>query len=441
MKQVYIQKLLENDSLNSQVELLSWVKSKRCYANVVFFDLIDSTGIIQAVARKASLGTEAFEAITKITPESSIKAVGTVVLSAKEGKNEVALTEMCVIAPADLQLSPRPRMVRDVFNEKYCDLVLRKRHFFIRNPKMMAVLKVRQKVMWLLRNWFDEQSFVEIDPPMLTQVTLYDDVSTFSLNYFGSKAFLTQCSAFYLEAASHAFEKVYSIAPAFRAELGHTRRHNPEFWQVKADVAFYDLDDIISFAEQMIYMVAKGVSEKCPRELEELGVSLDLDKLIPPYPKISYDDAVERLKTKNKVLEWGKSLGADEERLLSGDFQSPFFVTDMPRSIEPFPYAVNTKNPRVTLAADLIAPEGYGELLGVAEKVWDYDTLLKQFTEDGKLPNKDNYEWYLELRRYGSVPHSGFGMGIERLLRWLLKLPRVTDTLAFPRVYRREPYP
>jgi asparaginyl-tRNA synthetase len=439
MKKLYVSDLLKGTETGQEIELLGWIRSKRSFGSVIFLDLMDSTGIIQIVVSKDA-GPSVFRKAEGIAPESSVRIKGVVTHGSREGKKEIEAKEIEIIGNVLLSVSPRPRTNFDIFDSRFANISMGKRHLYLRNEKLMAVFRFRHMLMGIIHAWFNEQDFIEINAPVLTQLLLYEDNTAFDLNFFGNKVFLTQCVAFYLESAVHAFEKVYSIGPSFRAEESRGRRHLAEFWHVKAEIAFAGLEDIVCFTESMISYIIHRSMDEGRKELKILRVTADLGRLATvPYPRITYDEALERLSRRGLKAEWGKSLGAEEEADLSQEFDTPFWVTGLPCSIEAFPYVIDPSNPRVTKTADLIAPEGFGEILGVAEKIWQPDELLERMKEKGK--DIGRYDWYYELRQLGSVPHSGFGMGVERIIRWLLRLNHVRDAIPFPRLFRRAPYP
>jgi asparaginyl-tRNA synthetase len=438
MKAYYIKDILNKVEPGQEVEILGWIASKRDIGGIIFLDLVDSTGKIQAVVRK-DIDFEVFTKVKGVIPESSVKVRGTVKNS--NTSKEVLIQEIEIVGDVLLEVTPRPRSLSNIFHPKFADLILTKRHLYLRNEKLMAVLRFRYELVEIIREWFRKEGFVEIHAPILTQLSLYDDSALFDLEFFGEKVFLTHCVAFYLESAVHAFERVYSISPSFRAEKSRGRRHLAEFWQVKAEIAFADLDDIIDFAENMISYVMKRVVTETRELLGILDVRIDVGALTKtPYPRISYSDALAQLRAMGVEKEWGRSLSDSDVATLSKAFDTPFWVTGNPRSIEPFPYRIDPSNPQVAKVADLIATDGFGELLGVAEKIWEMGELCERMEEKGKDTDR-RYEWYRELRQFGSVPHSGLGMGIERMVRWLLRLNHVRDAIAFPRLFGRVPNP
>jgi len=306
------------------------------------------------------------------------------------------------------------------------------------NEKIMAILKFRHILTRIVHQWFHENGFIEIHAPVLTPTPLYDDRTAMSLKVHGQDVFLTQCVGFYLEQAVHAFKKIYNIGPSFRAEESRSKRHLMEYWHIKAELTFVDFEDIAATVEHFI----RDISEKSIREGSELarviGTDMCEDGLKTPFPRIDYGKAVEWLKAQGSEMEFGKSLGSDDESLLSNRFgNTPFWVVGIPRSIEPFPYVIDSADPCRTKTADLIASRGFGELLGIAEKIHELPMLDERLTEKNKAGDA-RYEWLRELRQYGCVPHGGFGMGLERFIRWLLQIPHVRDTIPFHRAFGRK---
>ena len=442
MKTVYDVNLQTQVSVGSDNILLGWVKSRRGHKNLVFLDVCDSTGFIQVVVDKDQVSNEIFEIAQKIPLESSIRVEGTI---AERVKNQITSREIVaktikIIGTASRNLSPQPRSNIDIFDSSLADHLLKNRHLYLRNAKVMAILRFRHVVMGVVQQWFRENGFIEITAPVLTPLPLYDDGTAISVTVDDQKIYLTQCVGFYLESAVHAFERVYNIGPSFRGEESRSKRHLMEYWHIKAEVAFGDLEDIISFVESLISYTVEHCQSESSFLIEALGTGLNIDGLAVPFPRISYRDAVSKLKQQGVQFEFGESLGSDEEAILSSEFQTPFWVTGIPRKIEPFPYVIDQNDIEVTRTADLIASRGYGELLGVAEKITDFSMLEERMKEKGKFGN-EQYDWLTELREFGCVPHIGFGMGVERLIRWLLCIPHVRDAMPFPRIFRRRVQP
>lgn len=437
MKELYIEDFrgMSNDT---SVILLGWVSGKRSHGNVAFLDIADSTGSIQIVANKASIEAADFEVFKKVSYEAAVEIAG--ILVRDNGKMEIQAKSIRVIGDAVKQFSPRPRSDFDIFDPSLTDHLLKNRHAYIRNPKVMAILRFRHILMSHMREWFNKNRFIEINAPILTPIPLYEDGSAMEITVHDENVFLTQCVGYYLEAAAHAFERVYNMGPSFRGEESRSKRHLMEYWHIKAELAFGNREDSINLIESII----SSLTEKCHKDsheiLETLGVEMCMDGLKTPYARISYEDAICHLKKEGVDIEYGKGLGSKEEEILSNLYDGPFWVVGIPRCIEPFPYCIDQGDNRITMVADLIASNGYGELLGVAEKIHDFDMLSERMQEKGKLEDP-RYEWVREVHQMGCVPHIAFGMGVERLIRWLLNIPHVRDAMPFPRIFRRRIYP
>lgn len=439
MKNVYVSDLLERQA-GVDVVLPCWLRSRRHSGGICFLDVMDSTGLIQTVVERNRVGEEEFDAAGRIPLESAIEVSGKVV-SHSNRPREIAADGIRVISRASIPVSPQPRSDLDVFDPKLADQLLSNRHLYLRNPKIMEILKFRSLMMAEVRRWFEENHFLEIDAPILTPVPLYDDGSAVGVDIDGERIFMTQCVGYYLEAAVHAFERVYNMGPSFRGEESRSPRHLMEYHHIKAEITFADLEDIIRIVEGLISHVTETCWKKSPDVAKVLGTSMCLDGMRTPFPRISYEDAVIFLKKDGLDIEFGKGLGGAEEKRLSELFPStPFWVTGIPRVVEPFPYCIDQTDTRITRVADLIASNGMGELLGVAEKIYDIEMLDERLGEKGKRDDA-RYEWVREVHQLGCVPHAAFGMGVERMIRWMLNIPHVRDAIPFPRIFRRRVYP
>lgn len=437
MKEMYISNIKELSS-GSSVTLLGWVKGKRRHGNVAFLDVVDSTGSIQVVAHKPSIGEAAFDVFKKANYEAAVEIAGT--LKNGSGKTEVNAESIKVISDATKQFSPRPRSDFDIFDPSLTDHLLRNRHAYIRNPKIMAILRFRHILMSHMREWFNKNRFIEIDAPILTPIPLYDDGSAMGITVHDENVFLTQCVGYYLEAAVHAFERVYNMGPSFRGEESRSKRHLMEYWHIKAELAFGNREDIMFLVENIISYLTAKCHEDGGEIFKTLGVEMCMDGLKTPFARISYEDAISHLKDEGIDIEYGKGLGSKEEEVLSKLYDGPFWVVGIPRCIEPFPYCIDQGDNRITMVADLIASNGYGELLGVAEKIHDFDMLIERMQEKDKHADP-RYDWVREVHQMGCVPHIAFGMGVERMIRWLLNITHVRDAMPFPRIFRRRIYP
>jgi len=436
MKKVYAVDLLHSPTEGTDVELYGWVKTRRGHRHVVFLDIADSTGSVQCVVEAGN--KSAFELARRISQETAVKITGILTDTGRTNPpREIRVHDIEVVGASTINVSPYPRGNIDIQDPRLQEQLLDKRHFYLRNEKLAAILKFRHILTRIVHQWFHENGFIEIHAPVLTPTPLYDDRTPIALKVHGQNVYLTQCVGFYLEAAVHAFEKIYNIGPSFRAEESRSKRHLMEYWHIKAELAFVDLEDMFSVVELFI----RDVSERSIHEGRELadiiGTEICSDGLKTPFPRIDYAETVEWLKAQGSDIEFGKSLGSDEEILLSQRFDdTPFWVVGIPRSIEPFPYVIDVDDPRRTKTADLIASRGFGELLGIAEKIHTLPMLDERLAEKGKSGDA-RYEWLRELRQYGCVPHGGFGMGLERFIRWLLQIPHVRDTIPFHRAFGR----
>jgi asparaginyl-tRNA synthetase len=437
MKKHYVADLQGAD-VDQNVTLYGWVKGKRCHGKLIFLDIADSTGSMQVIFDRGSCTYDVFALAKDLTLESSVSVQG--LLQQHGAEKEIVACCLHVINQAALSISPHVRDEIDIFDSVLQDHLLTNRHFYLRNEKMMAIMKFRHVLMGCVHDWFRRQGFIEITAPVLTPVPLYDDRSAIGLRVDDQDIFLTQCVGFYLEWAVHAFERVYNIGPSFRGEESRSKRHLMEYWHIKAETAFADFEDVVNQVESLIAYVTETCCEQASDLAAVIGKSICRDGISPPYPRISYPDAVAQLQREGVDFEFGKSLGSDEEEILARDFSQPFWVVGIPRSIEPFPYVIDANDQRLTKTADLIATKGFGELLGVAEKIHDPDMLEIRLAEKGKSGNP-KYDWMRDLRKFGAVPHVGFGLGVERFIRWLTGIPHVRDTIPYPRTFRRKIFP
>lgn len=430
MKNLYIAEILSGGASGQAVEVLGWVKARRAHGSVIFIDLVDSTGSIQAVATRQALGAPAMQEIKTVPLESSVKVTGK--LKTEREQYEVAIEGFEVIGQATLRLSPQPRSDFDIFDTAMAPNMLANRAVYLRNPKVMAILQFRAELMKMVREWFSSKQFMEFDAPILTPAPLYDDSTAMAIDVKGQSVFLTQCAGFYLEAAAHAFERVFNMGPSFRGEESRSKRHLMEYWHIKAEMAFGDREDIIGLVEDLLHWVFNQAAERCQPQFAVLGTELHPADFETPFPRITYEEAVGVLKDRGFEAEFGVHISSADEEELAKLFPGPFWVVGIPRSIEPFPYVIDPDDERITMVADLIAPRGYGELCGVAEKIFDPQMLNVRLAEKDKLDD-ERYNFVVDVHQAGCVPHIAFGMGLERLIRWLLDIPHVRDTIPFPR--------
>ena len=434
MKQTYINKLKQN--IGEAVTLKGWLYNSRSSGKLVFLQLRDGTGIVQCVTFKGNVSEEVFEAAKALGQESSLIVHGTVKEDTRSPIGvEVDVTDVEVVQNStDYPISPK---------EHGTEFLMDNRHLWIRSKKQHAVLRVRHTVIKAVRDFFDERDFILADTPIFTPAACEGTTTLFEVDYFGDdKAYLTQSGQLYNEATAAAFGKSYAFGPTFRAEKSKTRRHLTEFWMVEPEVAYAKLDDMMDLGEEMITFIVERVLRDRKDDLETLERDISiLENIKSPFPRVHYDKAVEMLQEgfekgelENK-FEWGGDFGAPDETYLSNQFGLPIFVHHFPAAIKGFYFEVDSERPELALGIDLLAPEGYGEIIGGGERAMDLEYLEKQL-EKHNLP-KESFEWYLDLRRYGSVPHSGYGMGIERCVAWMCGIEHVRETIPFPRMLTR----
>ena len=316
------------------------------------------------------------------------------------------------------------------------DFLLDNRHLFVRSDRLRSVLRVRAGFLSAARAWFDQNGFTEVQVPILTSAAVEGGATLFEVKYFDEKAYLTQSWQLYAEALIASIGKIFTISPCFRAEKSRTRRHVTEFWQVEAEAPWCDLEGIMKIEEELLGFVVGALAESCGPELKLFGRKVDdLERVRPPFPRVTYGEAFEMIGKEKSGIKWGDDLGYEQEKLLTAKFDRPFFVTHYPKQAKAFYHKPDASDPELTLSADLLAPEGYGEITGGGERIEDYGVLMSRIREEG-LDSKA-YGWYLDLRKFGCVPHSGFGLGLERCVSWVCKLDHIRDATAFPRLINR----
>ncbi len=429
MARVYIEELSHH--AGQRVTLKGWLAGKRSSGRIHFLQVRDGTGVCQCVASLADLGADRFAAADHMGQETSLEVTGIVREDKRApGGFELTLKSFEIVSPAtDYPITPKDHGVA---------FLLDNRHLWIRSSRQHAILRIRSEVESACRDFFHERGFVLFDAPILTPTSCEGTTNLFELDYFGArKAYLTQSGQLYAEAGALAFGKVYCFGPAFRAEKSKTRRHLTEFWMVEPEVAYCDLDGDMELAEQFVSYIVGRVLERRGAELKTL--ERDTTKLErsaqTPYPRISYDEAIERLKKKGVAVNWGDDFGGDEETALSEEFDRPVMVHRYPTACKAFYMKQDPARPDVALCVDMLAPEGHGEIIGGGQREDDYETLRAKITSHGLALAP--FEWYLDLRRYGSVPHAGFGMGIERMTGWLCGIHHIRETVPFPRLMER----
>jgi len=414
---------------DQEVKIHGWLYNKRSSGKLWFLQVRDGSGIIQAVVFKGDVSEEIFQRCEKLTQESSIVVTGKVSEDKRAPSGfELQMKDIQIMHLAEeYPISPK---------EHGSTFLMDHRHLWLRSSKQNAILKIRHEVVRACRDFFDSQGFVLIDAPIFTPNACEGTTTLFETEYFGSKAYLTQSGQLYMEAGAMAFGKVYCFGPTFRAEKSKTRRHLTEFWMIEPEVAFLDLDGDMDLAEDFIIYIVQRVLENRRAELELIGRDVaPLQKVTKPFPRISYDEAVAILKKRNIEFEYGCDFGAPDETIISGEFDKPLLVHRYPAQIKAFYMKNDPEQPDKALCVDMLAPEGYGEIIGGGQREDDLETLEKKIKEHD-LP-KEAFEWFLDLRRYGSVPHSGFGLGIERAVTWICGLNHLRETIPFPRLMNR----
>ena len=429
MARVYIEELSRH--AGEEVTLKGWLANKRSSGKIHFLQVRDGTGVCQCVASLGDLGAENFAAADHMGQETSLEVSGVVRADKRApGGYELTIKTLQMVAPSvEYPITPKDHGVA---------FLLDKRHLWLRSTRQHAILRVRSEVECACRDFFHARGFVLFDAPILTPTSCEGTTNLFELDYFGErKAYLTQSGQLYAEAGALAFGKVYCFGPTFRAEKSKTRRHLTEFWMVEPEVAYCDLDGDMKLAEEFVSYIVGRVLERRGAELKTL--ERDTTKLEraaeAPYPRISYDEAIDRLKKKGAAVNWGDDFGGDEETLLSEEFDRPVMVHRYPTACKAFYMKQDPARPEVALCVDMLAPEGHGEIIGGGQREDDYETLKSKILAHG-LP-LEPFEWYLDLRRYGTVPHAGFGMGIERMTGWLCGIHHIRETIPFPRLMER----
>ncbi|MGE5569143.1 MAG: asparagine--tRNA ligase [Rhodospirillales bacterium] len=419
-----------------KVRIAGWLYNLRKSGKIVFPLVRDGSGIMQCVAVKSALPEELFEQIKDLTQESSIVVTGKVRAEQRApGGYELDVENVEVIqrVPVDDPYPITPK-------EHGIEFLMDHRHLWLRSRRQHAILRVRHEVIRAVRDYFDSHGFTLIDTPIFTPSACEGTTTLFEVNYFDDeKVYLTQSGQLYNEATAMAFGKVYCFGPTFRAERSKTRRHLTEFWMVEPEMAYADLEEVKRVAEEMLVYVVGRVLENRRAELKELERDVSkLECVQAPFPRMSYDEAVRQLQAKGSEIQWGGDFGGTDETILSQAYDRPLMVDRYPAAVKAFYMQPDPERPEVALGVDVLAPEGYGEIIGGGQRIHDLDLLLRRIEEHG-LP-KEAFSWYIDLRKYGTVPHGGFGMGIERCVAWLCGLEHVRETIAFPRMlYRTRP--
>ncbi|MBC1827899.1 asparagine--tRNA ligase [Listeria seeligeri] len=419
-----------SEFVGKEVTIGAWLANKRSSGKIAFLQLRDGTGFMQGVVVKAEVGEEIFAAAKALTQETSLFVTGTINEDTRSPFGyEMAVSGVEVISEShDYPITPK---------EHGTEFLMDHRHLWLRSNRQHAIMKIRNEIIRATYEFFNKEGFLKIDPPILTGSAPEGTTELFHTKYFEEDAFLSQSGQLYMEAAAMAFGKVFSFGPTFRAEKSKTRRHLIEFWMIEPEMAFYKLEDSLKVQENYVAFLVKAVLDNYRLELDRLGRDIShLEKMVAPFPRITYTEAIDLLhKLGFDDIVWGDDFGAPHETAIADSFEKPVFITHYPKAIKPFYMPEDPENDQVVLCADMIAPEGYGEIIGGSERIHDLETLqarMKDFDLD-----QEAYSWYIDLARYGSVPHSGFGLGLERTVAWISGTEHVRETIPFPRLLNR----
>jgi asparaginyl-tRNA synthetase len=424
MALVKIRDVLDGHCEDKKIKIRGWVYRKREGKELIFLLVRDSTGFIQCTVKK---GSPAWSEAERLTIESSLMLEGTAKPDKRApGGYEISTESISIIGLAELfpiTKDKSEQFIRDV------------RHLWLRSRQMNLVMKIRADVLEFTRDFFKSQDFTEVSPPMFISAAVEGGSTLFGLKYFDQNLYLTQSSQLYLEILIYSLEKVYCIAPSFRAEKSRTIRHLTEYWHIEGEWPFADMHDLMRFEEELMAHICQQTADKCKKELEELGT--DVSKLVSvktPFPKMTYTEAVELLRKKGAKFQWGDDFGYEDEKTLADEFGKPFFIYDYPTAIKAFYCKTHRDRPEVAMSVDMLVPR-IGEISTGGTREDDKEVLITRIRQMGL--KEEDYDWYVDLRRYGTVPHAGFGLGLERLLAWMLDLENVIDTIPFPRTTRR----
>ena len=412
-----------------QVSIRGWCYRVRNSNKMAFITLRDSTNIIQCVVEKASVSEDLWNEALKAAIECSLEIAGTIKKDERAPTGyEISVSSLKIIGESDSF---------PITKDQSPEFLLDERHLWLRSRKMTAILKIRSAVFQAIRKFFNDKGFYEEHSPMFSPTSCEGGSTLFEVKYFDDIMYLTQSWQLYAEAMISSLEKIYTISPCFRAERSKTSRHLSEFWMAETEIAWYKLDDILKNAEDLVAFIVKYVLENNKEELKFLGQDIEkLKKIKTPFPRISYTQALEILKKDGIKVEWGKDLRTTEEDMISKKYEKPIIITHYPKKIMAFYKPKDPKNPETALCFDMLAPESYGEIIGGSERDTEIEEMKKALIEQGEKPEK--YEWYFDTRRYGKVPHSGYGLGVERVIAWLCKLDNIKDTIPFPRTMIRK---
>ncbi|WP_353855448.1 asparagine--tRNA ligase [Bacillus sp. Bos-x628] len=416
--------------VDEEVTIGAWIANKRSSGKIAFLQLRDGTGFIQGVVVKTEVEEDVFQLAKSVTQETSVYVTGQVTKDERSPFGfELQVKSIEVIHEAkNYPITPK---------EHGTEFLMDHRHLWLRSKKQHAMMKIRNEIIRATYEFFHQEGFVKVDPPILTGSAPEGTTELFATKYFDEDAYLSQSGQLYMEAAAMALGKVFSFGPTFRAEKSKTKRHLIEFWMIEPEMAFVEFNENLEYQEKYVSHIVQSVLENCKVELHTLGRDTEkLEKIKAPFPRITYDEAIKFLQDKGfNDIEWGDDFGAPHETAIAESYDKPVFITHYPTSLKPFYMQPAPDRDDVVLCADLIAPEGYGEIIGGSERIHDLDLLEARLKEHGL--DQETYKWYTELRQYGSVPHSGFGLGLERTVAWISGAPHVRETIPFPRLLNR----
>jgi len=421
---VYIDQL--KDHVGQEVTLQGWLYNSRASGKIQFLILRDGTGLCQCIVEKGKVPDDVFEQLKRLGQESSLALTGTVRADERSvGGHEMAVTGAQVIGTAEgYPITPKAHGV---------EFLMRHRHLHFRSQRQWCIGKIRHTVIDAIRRYFNDNGFILIDTPIFTTIVGEDQTSLFEVDYFGRTLHLTQTGQLYVESAAMSYGKVYCFGPTFRAEKSKTRRHLMEFWMLEPEVAFAGLDDVMALAEDFLVYVVSRVLDRCKEELKVIERDTSkLEKVQKPFPRVLYKDAVAQLHTLGSDIAHGDDFGGDDETILTEQYDRPIMVHRYPSAVKAFYMEPDPADPSLALCVDVLAPEGYGEIIGGSERIHDHDLLLSRIQEHG-LP-VEAFQWYLDIRKYGTVKHGGFGIGLERTVAWICGLPHVRETIPYPRM-------
>jgi len=429
-KTLTIEKVFEGKFDDQRVVLRGWLHHIRSSGGILFLQLRDGTGVIQCTLKKDKVDSDIFGKLSTLAVESTIEVSGQVRKDSRAPRGyELQADKVTVLYPAEEGYP---------IAKKYHgpDFLLDHRHLWIRNEKMQTTIRIRSRFLEEARKWLMDHGYLEVQVPILVNAAVEGGSTLFPVKYFDQKAYLSQSWQLYAEAMIAAVGKIFTVAPSFRAEKSRTRRHLTEYWHLEVEAPWLELDGLMQLEEELVSYVCSQIAKTMPEELKLVGGDVEkISKVKPPFPRITYTQAVEKIKKEMRTFEWGQDLGYEEETILTKSFDTPFFVTRYPKGVKAFYHMPDPEDPKVTLSVDLLAPQGYGEITGGGQRIHLVDQLLARIKEERLNP--DDYKWYTELRRFGTVPHSGFGMGVERTVAWICGLEHIRDAIAFPRLINR----